>query len=178
MKAKNIGLLATLAMVVTVGGVYATWNYAVNKINSTIAGVSVGIADINPSEKGTISATSNLELIIDDTNGDYVAEITWAGQIDVTFTPGAGYDSDDKIDLQYSVAINGDKVYDGSAILVSDGTKYDFASDLNDANNTASITSLSGVTLGKAFSLPTADDYDAFKTELTGASITVTISEK
>lgn len=178
MKAKNIGLLATLAMVVTVGGVYATWNYATEGITSTTATVSVGIEDTVKSSKGTIAATSTLELIIDDTNSDYVAEITWSGTIDVTFTAGAGYDSDDKVDLQYSVAINGDKVYDGSAILVSTGTKYDFASNLDKTNNTASISSLDGVTLGKAFSLPTADDYDAFKTELTGASITVTISEK
>ena len=176
MKAKNIGLLATLAMVVTVGGVYATWNYATGDIDNTTANVSVEIAGTGESKKGTIAATSTLKLIVDD-GGSFVPTITWSGKIDVTFTAGAGYDSNDKIDLEYTVAITTNGEYQEKDVFKTDGNTYDFASDLNDTNNTASITSLSGVSI-EDFTLPTLTDYNNFKTAITNAKFTVTISEK
>ena len=84
-----MGLIAALATVVTVGGVYATWNYAKTGISAqTKFFDAVKITDkVVDGSIGTFAVdVSNVSLIIDDTNNDHKGELIWAGKDYATMT--------------------------------------------------------------------------------------------
>ena len=63
---KKVTLLASLAMCVTVGGVYATWTYAGNDTADVSSLVSVQLSGVEfKGSAGTYTIDSNLSLHID-----------------------------------------------------------------------------------------------------------------
>lgn len=68
------------------------------------------------SKKGTISlVTSGLQIVIDDTNGDYKPELRIQGKVVVTFTTNAGADTSVKengIKTNYSLSMTENWQYD------------------------------------------------------------------
>lgn len=91
MKTRVLSLLIALAILVTVGGVYATWLYAetdMTAVHGHIGSFGLASAEINNS-KGTFTVdASSAHLVIDQTAADnYVAKLTAAGTITVKFTP-------------------------------------------------------------------------------------------
>ena len=87
---KKLSLLVALILCVTIGGVYATWNYSRYTVDSKQATATVVITGTQSSAKGIISIVSAPKrLIIDDTNNDLEAEL-WFGDIDADSHPVEG----------------------------------------------------------------------------------------
>jgi hypothetical protein len=74
---KKISILIALILCATIGGVYATWNYAqTDDITDRNYEVVATIADaVQNGTNGTYTVTSNAKLVIDDANNDKVAEL-------------------------------------------------------------------------------------------------------
>ena len=105
---RKLSILIALILCVTIGGVYATWNYAQGNVASTTKYASMIITDkVVDTAKGTITVdTSNLIVTIDDSNNDFKGEMALSGYVTVTFTPNTGADEDVSshgIPLQYSL---------------------------------------------------------------------------
>ena len=91
---KKLSILIALALILTVGGVYATWNYAQGSVPSVPKALdgSTKITDkvVDSKSKGNIYVDpSNLLIQIDDANNDHYAELTVTGSIKITFTPNS-----------------------------------------------------------------------------------------
>ena len=92
---KKLSLLLALMLLVTVGGVYATWNYALtDDIADAYAEAKVTIEDAEfTGSNGVYKIESNLVLTIDQANDDHEAELVFDANNDqpiflkVTFTP-------------------------------------------------------------------------------------------
>lgn len=137
MKAKNIGLLATLAMVVTVGGVYATWNYATTSPTSKeVSDISVGITAATGREKGVLSAVKGDDFSLTvENDGSYNTALYFDTAHDVTdnnayikvgFAPDADYEGT-SISLKAVLTFadndwNGNDIFDETAA----STKVEF----------------------------------------------------
>ena len=95
MKVKSISALLVLALMLTIGGVYAVWTYAgTNDIADAYAETKVTIADVElTGANGTYKIESNLVLTIDQLNKDHEAYLVFGSNNDapiylkVTFTP-------------------------------------------------------------------------------------------
>ena len=101
---KKLSLLVALILLVTVGGVYATWNYARNVVDPKQASATVVITGTQSSTKGTIEITSAPKrVIVDDTGAyDHVAEI-WFGDINADSQP-VGADQTGAITVTFTPA--------------------------------------------------------------------------
>lgn len=94
---KKLTILLALMLIVTIGGVYATWSYAgTNDIADSFAEAKVTITDaVLTGANGTYTIESNLVLTVDQKNDDHEAELVFSsndGQpifLKVTFTPAA-----------------------------------------------------------------------------------------
>lgn len=84
---KKLGLLATLAMCVTIGGVYAAWTY--NDTTSFVdrETVSIGLTPAGNVTGESLEITENtLKFLIDDTDNDKIGDtIDASGSIIVTY---------------------------------------------------------------------------------------------
>ena len=120
---KKVGILATLALCVTVGGVYATWTYADTStaIDSQHKHVAQDIAGATTTGAvGTLKVeTAGLKFIIDQANDDHEAELVWGNtvtEIPVTFMPSTTASQEIKangISVMYSFETSGDWDFDG-----------------------------------------------------------------
>ena len=179
---KKLSLLVALIVCVTVGGVYATWNYAQGAVTSQTKYFDAATVITNKvisTAKGTISIdTSALSVVIDDTNNDYEGELAITGKVTVTFAPNQGADDEiaqNGIKMKYFLSQTDNYKYDGNAIFTVDSTEQKIGSEkLTFDIDAATLTSL--ISLNQ-LSLPTADEYDAFKTALHSGSISITVSE-
>ena len=94
---KKISILMALMLVLTIGGVYATWSYAgTNDIADAFAEAKVTIEDVELiGANGTYKIESNLILSVDQANDDHEAELVFSSNdsnpifLTVTFTPAA-----------------------------------------------------------------------------------------
>ena len=188
---KKLGLLAGLALCVTVGGVYATWTYAEGgATNSELKTVDISItAATNTNSKGTIDiVSSNLTLVIEN-DGNYNAVLKPQGEIEVKFTPAVGASVTD-INVTYALAITSNWFYD----LDQDGVKDDdetlvftlptAAAPTQTISSTvtwkieAADLGISLAEAGKNISLPTYADYMYFKnTTLSQGTINIVFRE-
>lgn len=177
---KKISALIALAMVVTIGGVYATWNYATGAVASVDTTASVVLTEkVVETPKGTIAIdASSLEMAIDDTNGDYDAELVIDGDVKVTFTPSSIAPEDVKtngIKLKCELSVTTPWEYEGTQIFTVSPVV------INDGNATLSATItaadlMDAITLGD-ITLDTVEAYDAFEAILQNGEITMTVSE-
>lgn len=104
---KKLGLLATLAMCVTIGGVYATWNYADTTTFVDRETVSIGLTAAGSVTGESLEITKNtLKFLIDDTNGDkYGDAVSAEGEITVTYTAVAN--NYETINIYCNIEIDG-----------------------------------------------------------------------
>ena len=92
---KKLSILIALLLCVTIGGVYATWSYALTEdIADAFAEAKVTIADAEfVGSNGTYKIESNLVLTVDQANDAHEAELVFAANdskpiaLTVTFTP-------------------------------------------------------------------------------------------
>lgn len=123
---KKISILIALALIVTIGGVYATWNYnSQDAVNDSHEHFKLNMADYEDTgnSKGKISCfKNNVKIEIDDTNGDYRAELMITGDMIFIFTPyGEAADEvrNNGIPMQFTVTKSSENmVYEGKQIFV------------------------------------------------------------
>ena len=134
---KKLSLLIALMLLVTVGGVYATWSYAgTNDIADAYAEAEVTIKNVELTEaNGTYKIESNLVLTVDQANEDHEAKLVFGsndGQavyLKVTFTPSTNAPKAIKDNavpselyfgvttpMQYKVDADGNYADDGTAV--------------------------------------------------------------
>lgn len=92
---KKMGILASLALSVTIGGVYAAWLYADKTVDTSYATMGVSVTGVTSTlQKGTLGAAgSNVAIQIDDVDNDkqHITEfvVNQDGYFTVTFTANA-----------------------------------------------------------------------------------------
>ena len=116
---KKFGLLVALALIVTIGGVYATWNYSGQTgINSSHEHLNSNMADYVAGENayGNIRILDNdMDIIIDDANNNHVAELVITGDMVFIFTPYNNAPDEVKnngIGMQWMIHQTTDYIYD------------------------------------------------------------------
>ncbi len=179
---RKLTAIIALMLVVTIGGVYAAWNYAqgaVSKIDAYLDGVTKITEKVVTTAKGNISVNSeNLSITIDDANNDHVAELKVEGYITVTFTPNEGADEvvdQNGIKMKYQLSNTG-LIYNEDAIFAYSSAEV----VMNNGNAAKSVTiqaSELGITLKNSVELHTVAEYEAFKAALHTGSLCFTVSE-
>ncbi len=127
---KKTSILAALALVTTIGGVYATWNYAGTKVDTVTHDKGIVITDATTTTKhGIVHVHADtLTLSIDDI-GEYTPG--WnptinnvnGGKLWIDFVPNAG--APDAITFKYTITITGNTYID------DDGSEERIFSELN-----------------------------------------------
>lgn len=190
---KKLGLIIIMALVLTVGGVYATFDYAKNDVASVDAVLTKTLATAKTDNvKGTIAIdVETFKLKIDDVGvKDLKTGLETQGYVTVTFTPAQGADgsvADEGIDLKLEIAFeNNTYTHNGTpyelfktkdpsvtSVALGKGTK-------NSAGAFEYQVQLGNYLAVNEIPLPTLADYDAFSawfTDVNNAKITITVSE-
>ena len=181
---KKLSILVALILCVTIGGVYAVWNYAENAVEApddVTAGVQI-TESVSETEKGEITLTNTLVLVIDDNEGNHTPgwddDGSNGGAITITYTPNAGSPA---TKLAYAITIEGND-FNGNQIFTLDGTTI--AEGVIDCSNTEATTftityaefiGMLPVNAGNV--LPTLADYENYKAALDGVTITISVAE-
>lgn len=199
---KKVSVLITILLIVTMGGVYATWSYAEANAAESHQHMSINLESATTTQaEGVIHSVINtMNVLIDDTDDDYTAEITVTGKMGFVFVPNAGA-SDDVVEngiaMQWQleqtnpgVQHGGDNIFTISqanpttlnSTKITDGNKTDFGVDLSTYIGgfyvEVDATAVSAV-LSIELELPTYEDYTTFKGELatTAGKLGITISK-
>lgn len=180
---KKLGAIITIALALTIGGVYATFNYAQNGVTAADTAVGHTIeAKVTDTAKGTIVIDSDFAIQVKN-DGSYKTVMESTGGTTVKFTSATGADADVRdngIKLLLTITITGNKYgaedvaifslkesYTEGGVVLNNGGKVKGEITVNLANYLA----LTEITLS------TAAEYDAYKSAFEGTVITVTVSE-
>ena len=180
---KKLTVIIALMLVVTIGGVYATWNYAqgnVAKVDKYLDSVTKITDKVVTTAKGTIAVdTTGVSIVIDDADNNHVAELYVTGDIVVTFTPNEGADQDvdaNGIALQYQMSNTG-LIYGGNPIFTYNTSVVQIDGGAPVLSATIPADSLGLALYDPALTLPNVDTYEAFKAQLHTGSLCFTVSE-
>ena len=191
---KKLGLIILMALVLTVGGVYATFNYAQADVDfktATLEKTLAGAATTTP--KGEIAIDVGTFLLkIDDTTESLKTGLRTQGHVKVTFTPAKGADGSvatGGVNLKLEISFTNNT-------LNLNGVDYEVFKTTTDYNaTTGGVVLGTGTPNGDKFEytvdlsqyltvseipLPTLADYNAFKTFFenpANAVVTVKVSE-
>ena len=178
MKLKKVMAMIMCAVLVTIGGVYATWNYATKAVaTKTVAFGIPTLTDATISDSiGTLTVnSSNLKIEIDDTNNDKVGELVITGSITITFQPHADAAPDIKnngIALKYTIKGGNNPQYNSSPVFTFTeitGTTEKGLTAVIDAETIKSAISLNNI------SLPTYKEYQDFQAAISGTVLSITL---
>ncbi len=184
---KKLSVLIALALIVTISGVYAAWNYAQGATASVEITREINMAQVNTdSNKGSISATpSDVAFLVDD-GGEYHTKLKGTGKFDITFSPSTGADADTiangiKMIATITVRSTTDSKYEGLTPITAKTENNANVIDItpNGPSKTATLTVaeiLDAVELCDVV-LDTKLENDAFHTVLNDYTIVITISE-
>ena len=191
MKKRIFAFLTAMALCITIGGVYATWNYAQSSAGAVTREYNLMLtSETIATSKGTIAlSSSGFTLELDQkSDTDYTAVLKMTGDLSVTFTPAAGADADVRengIVLQatftetygnYSDTINHTPTDNTDILVVSEPFTLNEGQKINGTYTLNNDVLKSKLTLGN-IQLETKDEYDAFKTLLASGKLTLTIGE-
>lgn len=186
---KKLSLLVALALLITVGGVYATWTYtqttdvadesvhmALNLTNVTYEG-SYGTYEIDK---------SGLNMAIDPKEGTtHTTALKITGNLVIKFTPATYAPVEVKEDgvastFQFSLT-NNDWKYNGTNIVTLQHTNPHNINWTKQADGSFTYTmdaaTLAGHISLTEFTLDTKADYDAYNAALGTGQISVTVSD-
>lgn len=186
---KKLSTIIAMATIMTVGGVYATFNYAQNPAQAATGEISPIISGaVTESSKGKIKINSTFKVTIDDlgviaggTNSYYTGMKT-EGTFKVSFTPNAGADADVRdngIKLNMKLSFTGNK-YDEKDIFVTKGLDSNNTVLLNEGNkilNEYEIRLTDYFDANEEIQLSTHAEYKAYENQLTNTKILIEISE-
>lgn len=184
---KRLGAIIAIALVLTIGGVYATFNYAnggvVSLENETISKELIGMTIDTP--KGTISIKSNnFKITVDDFNNNLHTTGKLEGKTTINFTPAPLAAADVRangIKLKLTITVTGNEYDDGETthklfnisqealdgVTLNGGAKI-----INDFEiNFADYITVTDIYLS------TPAKYEAYSQAFNGTTITYTISE-
>lgn len=188
-KMKKLGLIILMALVLTVGGVYATFDYAQKEVALVTQDLTTSIAGKDTeTRKGTISVETNFKIRIDDTTGTLKTGYTTEGNTTITFTPATkGVDDDvvnNGVNLKFVLNINGTNEYNGTPIFktkqpayTAGGVELGKGTKNNVSGAFEYTVDLSKYLEVSEISLPTEAAYDAFLAVFETIRITITVSE-
>lgn len=109
---KKLSLLIALCMLLSIGGVYATWSYASGTIDNKHHHLTMSVtgAETTEAEGQFVLLLNDLQLIIDDLPGaegvkDFRGDALFTGAMHYVFKPGFGADPEVKngVDVQVQV---------------------------------------------------------------------------
>ena len=190
---KKVSILIALALLVTVGGVYATWTYANQPVTAVSRTATIQMAALGTeSEAGVITPLFvGARIVIDDT-GSYKAGIVAEGDLKITFKPNAGSPENIKngIVAEYYVEWTGVNSYTNDKsetvqIFTKKTTEatpmeLDLPIGAGETSVTVSIP-VSNLIAQLEFTQPTVDtltEYQALSTVLSAGTFKVTVSFK
>lgn len=182
---KKLGIIFTISTLLTISGVYATFNYAKNDPVSKSENILLKLEGKTiDSKKGIINVDTNFFIEIDDYNQTLTTQSKSYGNTIISFTPSLGADQDVKnngiklglviniITDVPSLSINGQDMFtikngahEGTTLNNGKPIKEEINIDLNDYFQVNEI------------SLPYEENYDKYKWNLEGTSISFTIYE-
>lgn len=189
---KRLGAIIAIALVLTIGGVYATFNYAnggvVSSENETISKELIGMTTTTP--KGTISIKSNnFKITVDDFNNNLHTAGHFEGTTTINFTPAPLADADVRangIKLKLTINVNGSNEYkDGETTYKLFNISADALAGVT-LNNDAAINGDFVIDFAKDIAkyitvtdiyLSTPEKYTAYSNAFKATTITFTISE-
>lgn len=186
---KKISTIIAMATIMTVGGVYATFNYAQNPTQAATGEISPIISGaVTESSKGEIKINSTFEVIIDDLgvigggSNSYYTGMKTEGTFKVSFTPNVGADADVRdngIKLNMKLSFTGNK-YDEKDIFVTNGLDSNNTVSLNEGNKILGeyeikLTDYFGA--NEEIKLSTHAEYKAYENQLKNTKIIIEISE-
>ena len=110
LKTKLLSVFVAFALIITVGGVYATWSYAGSNLSDIAPADSLSItATISKAEvigaPGTLSVSDHNIVATVVNAGDYRAQLNASGGFVVTYTPNEGTDINE-VDVQIKFVLN------------------------------------------------------------------------
>ena len=187
---KKLSLIVAMAVVLTIGGVFATWNYVDTTAYTATEGVTIGIAGTGTlGDSGSLqAAVSGFQIIPTAENGsNYTAILSADSKVTLTFTPSLGskYNDGTPLKIKYTVTVDDNPTVDiggGSKDIFVVTTKTDVETTFAATTGQSPVTiELSASDLGIAlntFVLDTSAKYTTFKNALgEGQLFTVTITE-
>lgn len=180
---KKLSALIALILCVTIGGVYATWNYAQGSVDNKeeyLDGNTTALAGkVESTDKGTITIDdSALQILIDDVDNNLAGELYITGSIDVTFAPNQGADAEviaNGVALQFALGTTENFNYNGNPIFAVTTTAQELG--LVKGTTTISADTLKNLITLNTLNLPTVAEYDAFRAALHSGSLVITVSE-
>ena len=106
---KRMNLLMSMATVLVVGGVYATWSYSQGSVAAATDEYAVVMtAETISGEKGSFDVSSSSITFEIENKGEYKPELQATGDVIVYFTPSLGADStviSQGINIKWSLGI-------------------------------------------------------------------------
>ena len=186
---KKITAIIMSALILTIGGVYATWTYAQGSVaqsNEYIKGQIKMAEVVTDNAAGTISIDlSQVSVIIDDEGDDHIADLKVSGTVRITFTPNKGSSDTNGIPLRYKVSITDESVKwpdsnnSNTEVSIIQVASTDWV-NINGGVNTLTYefnASELGLSLGGSFYLPTYEKFIEFRDKLNSLSIKITAEE-
>ena len=200
---RKLSILLVLAILTTIGGVYATWDYAESSAEAVEKTATVSITLANSSTpSGIIKIHNTLALIVDDegTNlgkpkytpgwDDYTKTMGTGGTLDLEFEPATGAS---EVTLEYTIIIKNNTYTDTEAGNVAIFTYDPVAGEAD--NVVAKGTFTCGVhdpekhqtwsydqftellRVNDAFQVDTLDQYNAYAAAVKGVELVIYVKE-
>ena len=196
---KKLSTIIALALVITIGGVFAAWHYSIGAVDSLSIKPGLQMSAVETSSeiaKGKIDQISmhNFTFRVDDTydwkeqnsqtpddSDKYLAMLTATGQWQIKFTPNENTSADiqDGIPLQAIITVGGNTEYDGKVLLFAKAGANTI--DLGETLNVITITAdqiLNCLEFVEGVILDTPEKNAEFAEALADYTINVVISEK
>ena len=183
---KRLGAIIAIALVLTIGGVYAAFNYAqggVVYLENEMISKELGGKTIDTA-KGTITIKSNnFKITVDDLGGDLHTKGKFEGKTTINFAPAPLADAAVRangIKLKLTITVTGNEYVDGTTYKL-----FNISADAlagvtlnNDAaiNGDFEINLADYITVTDIY-LSTPEKYTAYSEAFNGTTITFTISE-
>ena len=197
---RKISLIMVLAIVLTIGSVFAVWSYDRGKV-SREGTYELKMTDIvSQGEKGRIDASNNtLKFKIDDLGDiDWKAELLPEGSVDIIFIPAANADESvqqNGIKMMVTITLSGEQTAYNAKVKDGDGYKEESVQILtlaqtntfvlNSGNATKETVTITAEQIaaclvfceGKDVYLPTYEENVRFDNAMAKYKITITITE-
>lgn len=186
---KKLGIIVALALVVTIGGAYATWNYATSLNGSVINGSATAGLEITEItqitvDNGTITIIpDSVKIIFDDTDGDHVVDTDSTnvkGTFTITFE--GSYNNSVKNapkGINIKLSASGDYKYNNQSILtytdLTAGYSVGNAEGENGvAGNQWKVNARDLIQINSGLTLSDVAAYNAFNDIISGQNVTIT----